>query len=800
MQVVQDSPFEALGNKLNIIEDLRDKLVHVKWNHESLRFLDRIVRDTLTLARENDNLRECLERATKLHDHVTLCLESECLPHGSERERLIEFLDDLIQVRSGAENPGKEFRELEREVSPGEELVVVGGAELMELSVKLESMGFRVRRVESRRETRLALIRAAPAAVIIDADRGEQSLAGIAMIAHLRERFGLLKAPVFFLSERSDLAARMEAVAAGGTGYFVKPVNVTALVESLNDRLLYESMRGYRVLIVNDDSSQAFKMAGVLEAKGIITKVITQPSQTFQAVYRFRPNLMLLDLELKELNGVELAKTIRQHEACEGLPLVLLASEGSLSQHLAALGAEGGDLLSKPLPPDYLLTAVTYRLRRARSLYRKLSNLTYRDAVTGLYNRRYFLDYLERQLALPREEIKVSVILITLDNLRALETVDVREADEVMEQAARRLNTLLDGSRKAARFGAATFAVAVSSDDRETLPSIARAVQAMLCEQPYQTGDNSVLLQTSTGISISAGDAWDYLTLIQQAEIACSIAREVGPNRFHIFDSTADQGWEMAYQKRMLEQIHDAIDHLRLGLVFQPIVSLRGKQSERYEVFLRMYNAQGQEMLPEAVFSVAQSHRLGQVLDRWVIAHTIRLLQERQGSQRPTTLFINVSPAVLQDDKAVDWLEEGLRKTGVYSKDLVFEVSKATIDQEPEKWRQFAKSIRGLGCGFSLDRFTLQQDSVGIFRQLPVDYVKLNGRCIEDLSNDQSKQNALRALINDLSSLKIDTIVSGIEDWPTLQALWSCGIDHVQGFFLQRPHEHMDYVFTKDAL
>jgi EAL domain-containing protein (putative c-di-GMP-specific phosphodiesterase class I) len=278
------------------------------------------------------------------------------------------------------------------------------------------------------------------------------------------------------------------------------------------------------------------------------------------------------------------------------------------------------------------------------------------------------------------------------------------------------------------------------------------------------------------------------------------MAREVGPKHFHIYDPDTDQGWEMAYQRRILEQIAEAIDEQRMSLVFQPIVSLRGAQSERYEVFLRMCNAQGEELLPEAVFNVAHTHRLGMILDRWVIAKALNLLRDRQTGGRSTTLFVNVSPAILRDEKVVAWIEEGLNKTGVYSKDLVFEVAETTIALQPERWRKFAKDVRGMGCGFALDRFGNQEQSRDLFRQLPTDYVKLNGRFLDDLPGNSDKQQALKNIINDLTMLKIDTIVSGIEDLPTLQAIWSCGVEHVQGFFLQRPHDKMDYAFNKNVL
>jgi EAL domain-containing protein (putative c-di-GMP-specific phosphodiesterase class I) len=119
------------------------------------------------------------------------------------------------------------------------------------------------------------------------------------------------------------------------------------------------------------------------------------------------------------------------------------------------------------------------------------------------------------------------------------------------------------------------------------------------------------------------------------------------------------------HQQHLLEEIREAVQQQRMNLLFQPIVSLRGDTTERYEVLLRMRNREGWELLPETVFSLVKRHRIGMVLDRWVIAHSIRVLRERRAHGRSAILFINISPTILQDDELLNWLAGGLQKTGV---------------------------------------------------------------------------------------------------------------------------------------
>ena len=438
-----------------------------------------------------------------------------------------------------------------------------------------------------------------------------------------------------------------------------------------------------------------------------------------------------------------------------------------------------------------------YRLGRAHTLDHKLNNLNNKDAVSGLYNRRFLLDQLERRFAAPSKiDRSIAIILISLNNITAVETTkDLAVADELVEWAARRLQRLLRPDQLAARLGDAVFAVLLHVWDRNELLDIARSLREGLESDVYEAGNDTVQLYTSIGASIADAQSEDFLALIQQADLAVSIARKTASESVHVYHSEADQRVTESHERRLLKEIKDAVEQQHMNLVFQPVVNLRGDQTERYEVLLRMRNREGRELLPETVFGVAQRYRLGAILDRWVIVHAIKLLRGRQQQGQFPTLFINISPAILQDNSFADWLTDGFGKTSVPPEHLVFEVSAATAAQYLEHLTKFLKTTKSLGCGFSLDRFGYQEKSLELAKSLPLDYVKLDPRLAHDLTNNMQKQQQLRSLAQALNELNITAIMGGIEDLPTIYALWSCGISYVQGYFLQRPHNEMSYDF-----
>jgi EAL domain-containing protein (putative c-di-GMP-specific phosphodiesterase class I) len=236
-----------------------------------------------------------------------------------------------------------------------------------------------------------------------------------------------------------------------------------------------------------------------------------------------------------------------------------------------------------------------------------------------------------------------------------------------------------------------------------------------------------------------------------------------------------------------------------MGLVFQPIVNLRENHAEHYEVLLRMRNEDERELLPEVVFTSIHKLRLGLMLDRWVIAHCLPVLRKRRQLGLPTKLFINLSPAILQDNDLTVWLQEGFSKAQVDPGNLIFELPETTAAQHLQTLQTVLAPLKKLGCGLSLDHFgrhgerSLQLLNSLAGLDLAVDYVKPDPIFIHDLVNDEDKQQQLKDWIATLKTLNITPIVSAIEDLPTLNILIACGIEYAQGYFLQPPQAELNY-------
>lgn len=783
---------------LGLIEELWRRLAGAPWNTELGELLARLARRLLVRARHQGDA-QLEQRAAKLDRLLG--------PGRRPDEAQAGQMSALLQELAGAPGTDRAAPTLATAMT---EVIVAGDRELEPLIDGLQYVGFRARHLSNLDEVEATLVLAAPMALIIEVDFPDAPLAGIKLVDRLRSR-SQLTVPVFFVAERDDVVDRLAAVRAGGRGYYVKPVDVPVLLERLQSWLFEESAPGYhRILVVDDDALENYRMISALQAQAMITRSATQPAEALRALREFKPDLVLLsldleriDLELGQINGLELARLLRQQAEGQERPMLLLAAPPTLKRFLPQLEDDWDDLLIKPLVPEQLSWIVRQHLRRQRETRTRLGVLSHQGAISGLYYRRYFLAQLERTLSASgrKHACSVAVMLIVLENLRAVcQAADVAVTDELMGWAASRLKMALGADYRSAWFGEDVFAVLLTDVDREALLRNARAVRSALEGEICEVGGHRVRLRTCIGIGVATAANRDAPGLIRYADLACGLAREFDGERIHIYDPHADQPVEASYEQRLLGEIQEAVEAERLNLMFQPVVSLRGDPVERYEVLLRLRDGEDRELLPEAVFGAVQHHPLGVTLDRWVLERAIRLLFERRDRIAPTYFFINVSPVSLRDEALHAWLRERLEEVGLPGKRLIFEVAEPMARRHLPELNVFMRHIGPLGCGLSLERFGLEEGSLELLDALKVDHVKLDNAFVQELAGSLIKQTELKELLGSLQQRGVTVIVTGVEAMQALPVLWSYGIDYVQGHFLQPPHETMSFDFRGKML
>jgi diguanylate cyclase (GGDEF)-like protein len=457
-------------------------------------------------------------------------------PSGEEASGQIERL--LEGVRRAAQAPPVPPAPLpiRHEVDParGDErlvfLIEEDAEQAAGLAAQLRHYGYRVRILDRQREDLAAEVELErPDLLIVDLMFREGPLAGARVIEGIhRSRIPEAPPRVIFLSVRSDLEARLAALRAGGDAYFTKPVDIGSLVEKLD--LLTERHTGsrFRVLIVEDDPDLAVEYAVMLDAAGMDTEAICEPMQLMEPLYSFKPDLILMDVHMNGCTGPELAAVLRQQESYLSTPIIFLSGEEDVDEQLAAIDLGGDEFLTKPVEPGHLVSAVSTRARRGRTLQSLISH----DGLTGLLNHSNLKLQLEAELSrASRDDTDVAYAMIDLDFFKSInDTYGHAAGDRLLRSLGLFLRQRLRRSDVLGRYGGDELAVILPRTNGSTALQVLERIRASFSELRHRVGDVEIGATLSCGIATYPANPTAGL-LLQAADAALYKAKRAGRNR-----------------------------------------------------------------------------------------------------------------------------------------------------------------------------------------------------------------------------------------------------------------------------
>lgn len=246
---------------------------------------------------------------------------------------------------------------------------------------------------------------------------------------------------------------------------------------------------------------------------------------------------------------------------------------------------------------------------------------------------------------------------------------------------------------------------------------------------------------------------------------------------------------------RVLNLINEAIEKQKFLLLFQPIISLRGDNDEHYEVFLRMLDRHGEQMVPRQFLRTAIENNAAGKIDRWVILQSIKMLSVHRAKGHNTRLTINITANSVSDPEFIQWLGVAIKAARLPSDAVIFQITEEDAVTYLRQSREFAEGLKKLHCRTSLSRFGLVDDPYETLNHIPVDMVKLDGSLIKE---DADASEVLSTMIRKLQSIGKLTLVPMVENANMLSTLWQAGANYIQGHYLQEPVAEMSYDFSTE--
>ncbi|HTX04975.1 MAG TPA: EAL domain-containing protein [Steroidobacteraceae bacterium] len=421
------------------------------------------------------------------------------------------------------------------------------------------------------------------------------------------------------------------------------------------------------------------------------------------------------------------------------------------------------------------------------------------DALTGLINRREFEHRLAALLAPGRgDSSRHALLFLDLDQFMVVnESCGHLAGDHLLREVSRILQEQTSGSDALARLGGDEFGLIVHGCTLDEAREIAESSRAAVANYRFDWQGTYFQPRLSVGLVPFGLDAGAPAALLSQAEAACHVAKEKGRDRVQVYDASDRDIGLRSGAMGWISRLNEALLQDRLTLYCQPIVPVAGRRRRHGEVLVRLLDAEGRVILPADFIPRAERYGLMPRLDRWVVRKTLAALGALYAQGRGEAagvLAINLSGATLSDHSLPQFVRQELRTHAVPPSALCFEITEtAAISSLPEA-SALINSLRRLGCAFSLDDFGRGMSSFMYLKQLPVDYLKIDGEFVRNMKDDPVSRAMVRAIHALGQAMGIATVAECVENPGVRGQLEALGIDYIQGLEVGPPQPLSRYL------
>jgi diguanylate cyclase (GGDEF)-like protein len=431
-------------------------------------------------------------------------------------------------------------------------------------------------------------------------------------------------------------------------------------------------------------------------------------------------------------------------------------------------------------------------IARSVMLMEKLTHQATHDALTNLVNRSEFERRLERVLQSAQANKTEHVLCyLDLDQFKVInDTCGHLAGDELLRQLP---GNLLDTVRKRdtiARLGGDEFGILMEHCTLEQAKHTASALRKAIQDFRFIWENKSFRISASMGIvqiNYASGTITDVL---KQADAACYEAKDQGRNRIHFVEQHDAELLKRRGEIQWASRIDRALEEGRFRFVFQSISRLARKTNpgEHYELLLRLDDGEKGYILPGAFMPAAERYSFAVKLDCWVVRAAFEaLIRHPDHLNSLYQCSINLSGHSLGDEEFRDFVTQQFRETEIPAEKICFEVTETAAIANLNKGTQFMKLLSELGCRFALDDFGSGLCSFAYLKNLPVDYLKIDGMFVKDLVADPMAFSMVKS-INEIGHVMgKQTIAEYVADTMILEKLREIGVDYAQGYGIAAP-------------
>jgi diguanylate cyclase (GGDEF)-like protein/PAS domain S-box-containing protein len=445
---------------------------------------------------------------------------------------------------------------------------------------------------------------------------------------------------------------------------------------------------------------------------------------------------------------------------------------------LLTLGEHEGDPCVRLVVPS--------RQRDERKLAQELEDAVRRDASTGMLHRRPLLDAVQTRLQTPSPGGVRYVAVVRPDKFTTVERdVGVIGSEDVLTEFAKLLSEQLNTNDLAGRLGGVAFLVLLERGNAHDVEVWSEQLVARVAKHVTQVGEKSLSLTCTVGLSVVPAAAKDPNGAIADAMEACRRGQQRGGSQVATLDRSDADTRVQSYDAVWVKHIKAALMENRFRLVQQPVASLQGDDPGMTDVLVRMLDQQGKEVLPGEFLPAAERNDLLKNIDRWVVGASLSFAAQR----KPGCLFVRLSRDTLRDSSFLGWLDNQIRATRAEPTRLCFQMPEEVVATHLVEFKSLAAELQQRGFRCALERFGSGRDPHGLLGAVSLNFVKVDGALVQNLTRDAELQQRVRALVEAAKKKGVETIAERVEDANTMAVLWQLGVQYIQGYFVHTPEE-----------
>ncbi len=409
----------------------------------------------------------------------------------------------------------------------------------------------------------------------------------------------------------------------------------------------------------------------------------------------------------------------------------------------------------------------------------RIQYLAEHDVLTGLPNRRLFLDLLAGSLSKKTQNPHyTSIIIIDIDDFKGVnDSLGHQVGDELIVAVANRLEELVGDRGVVARLGGDEFAILLPM---LTELGAAEAVATELVNafgDPLKVGDYDLQIGVSAGVSFSLDNSVDSSSLLRNADLALHRAKTDGRGICRVYEP--QMSLQIMVRREVERDLRQALAKEQLVVHYQPLMELERGIEVGFEALLRWNHPQKGMISPAAFIPIAESSGMIVPMGNWVLEQSCKLAATLQ---KKLSVAVNISPVQFKSGRLVDVVSAALKKYALAPHRLELEITESLLLEKSSETLDVLKSLKELGVVIALDDFGTGYSGLGYLNSFPIDKIKIDRSFIKNLGLEPRSKELVRAAINMGHSLGLLTLAEGIETQEQLDILRALGCQHGQGF------------------